>query len=249
MAKIPKKPDAIFGEIAGDYQRIFGSNLISIILYGSGASEDYLPGKSDLNFLITLTEPGIERLDLTLETVARWRKRNVAIPLFMTRAYLTGSLDAYPIEFLNMKQHYIVVAGEDVLAGLTFDPRHVRLQLERELRGKLLHLRSGYLATEGSARKIRELIGASLTAFVSLFGAMLYLKGAEIPPGKRNVIDAAGQAFGIDATVFHQCDQIRTKTDRFSSAQVRAVFRDYIKEVGRLCEKIEEMDIQAKGQP
>ncbi len=249
MAKIPKRPDAIFGEIAGDYRRIFGSHLISIILYGSGASEDYLPGKSDLNFLITLTEPGIERLDLAMETVARWRRHNVAIPLFMTRTYLAGSLDAYPIEFLNMKRHYTVVAGEDVLAGLTFDPRHVRLQLERELRGKLLHLRSGYLATGGSAGKIRELIGASLTAFVSLFGAMLYLKGAEIPPGKRNVINAAGQAFGVDATVFLKCEQVRSKTDRYSSAEVKAVFRDYLKEVGRLCEKIEEMDIPAKGQP
>ncbi len=136
------------------------TDLISIILYGSGAGEDYLPGKSDLNFLITLTDSGIERLDLALETVARWRKRNVAIPLFMTRSYLTGSQDAYPIEFLNMKRHYVVVSGEDVLAGLAFDPRHIRLQLERELRGKLLHLRSGYLATEGSARKIRELIAA-----------------------------------------------------------------------------------------
>ena len=116
MAKIPKKPEEIFAEITDDYRQIFGDDLISIILYGSGAGEDYIPGKSDLNFLITLTDRGIERLDRVLETVARWRKRNVAIPLFMTRSYLTGSQDAYPIEFLNMKRHYVVVTGEDVLA-------------------------------------------------------------------------------------------------------------------------------------
>ncbi len=169
MAKIPKKPEEIFPEITGDYRNIFGEDLISIILYGSGAGEDYVPGKSDLNFLIMLTERGIEGLDRVLETVGRWRKRNVAIPLFMTRDYLTGSQDAYPIEFLNMRRSYLVVTGEDVLAPLAFDPRHIRLQLERELRGKLLHLRSGYLATGEKTRKVRELIGASLTAFVSLF--------------------------------------------------------------------------------
>ncbi len=91
MAKVPKKPEEIFAEITDEYQQIFGADLISIILYGSGAGEDYIPGKSDLNFLITLTDQGIERLDRALETVARWRKRNVAIPLFMTRSYLTGS--------------------------------------------------------------------------------------------------------------------------------------------------------------
>jgi hypothetical protein len=245
MARIPKKPEEIFSEITGDYQKIFGEDLISIILYGSAAGEDYIPGKSDINFLITLTERGIEGLDSALETVGRWRKRNVTIPLFMTLSYLTGSQDSYPVEFLNMKRHYRVVSGEDVLAPLSFDPQHIRLQLERELRGKLLHLRSGYLATEGKANKIRDLIGASLTAFVSLFSAILWLKNLEIPKGKRDIITAAGTSFGFDAAVFLKCEEIRRRADQFSSAEVRAVFRDYLKEVGQLCELIERMDVQS----
>jgi hypothetical protein len=245
MARIPKKPEEIFPEITGDSRKIFGEELISIILYGSGAGEDYIPGKSDLNFLITLTDRGIEGLDGALSTVARWRKRNVAIPLFMTRSFLAGSLDAYPVEFLNMKRRYKVIFGENVLASLAFDPQHIRLQLERELRGKLLHLRSGYLATEGKANKIRDLIGASLTAFVSLFSAFLYLKKLEIPKGKRDIITAAGTAFRFDAAVFLKCEEIRRKTDHFSSAEVQAVFQDYLKEVGRLCELIDRMDVQS----
>ena len=245
MSRIPKKPEEIFSEITGDYRKLFGDELISIILYGSAVGEDYIPGKSDLNFLITLTDRGIEGLDSALETVGRWRKRNVAIPLFMTRSYLAGSQDSYPIEFLNMKRHYKVVSGEDVLAPLAFDPRHIRLQLERELRGKLLHLRSGYLATEGKANKIRDLIGASLTAFVSLFSALLCLKKLEIPKGKRDIITAAGTAFRFDAAVFLKCEEIRRKADHFSSAEVRAVFRDYLREVGQLCELIERMDVQS----
>lgn len=243
MAKVPKKPEEIFVEIAKEYQGIFGEDLISIILYGSGAGQDYIAGKSDLNFLITITDRGIERLADALGTVARWRKRNVAIPLFMTRADITGSLDAYPIEFLNMKRQYVLVSGEDVLSGLAFDPCHIRLQLERELRGKLLNLRSGYLATEGNAGKIRKLIGLSLTAFVSLFSALLYLKKTEIPRGKREVIAAAGSALGIDVAVFLTCEEIRRKADRLSSDEVTAVFRDYLKEVGRLCEQIERLKV------
>ena len=245
MAKIPKNPEEIFPEITEDYRKIFGEDLISIILYGSGVGEDYVPGRSDLNFLITLTDRGIDRLDDALETVARWRKRNVAIPLFMTRSFLTGSQDAYPVEFLNMKRHYRVVSGEDVLAPLAFDPQLIRLQIEREFRGKLLHLRSGYIATEGKANKIRDLIGASLTAFVSLFSALLSLKKQEIPHGKRDIIAAAGAAFGVDAALFLKCEEIRRKADHFSSVEVRAVFRDYLREVGHLCELIDRMDVQS----
>lgn len=245
MARIPKKPEEIFSEITSDYRTIFGEELISIILYGSGAGEDYIPGKSDLNFLITLTDRGIEGLDRALETVGRWRKCNVAIPLFMTRSYVAGSLDAYPVEFLNMKRRYRVVSGDDVLAPLAFDPQLIRLQIEREFRGKLLHLRSGYFATEGKANKIRDLIGASLTAFVSLFGALLCLKKLEIPKGKRDIITTAGRAFGFDAEVFLKCEEIRRKADPFSSAEVQAVFQDYLKEVRRLCELIDRMDVQS----
>jgi hypothetical protein len=243
MAKAPKKPEEMFTEITDDYRQIFGVHLLSMILYGSGAGGDYIPGKSDLNFLIILTDQGVERLDRALGMVARWRKRNVAIPLFMTRSYLSGSQDSYPIEFLNMKRRYIVVFGEDVLAELAFDPCHIRLQLERELRGKLLHLRSGYLATEGNTRKIRELIKASLTAFVSLFSALLYLKNIEIPNGKSEIITAAGKAFGIDAPIFLKCEEIRRKTDRFSSAEVQALVHAYMKEVSRLCDQIDLMSV------
>ncbi len=243
MAKVPKKPEEIFVEITREYQGIFGADLISIILYGSGAGQDYIAGKSDLNFLIALTDQGIARLDPVLEIAARWQKRNVAIPLFMTCSDIMGSLDAYPIEFLNMKRQYVLVSGRDVLAELAFDPCHIRLQLERELRGKLIHLRSGYLATEGSPKKIRELIGLSLTAFVSLFSALLYLKNVDIPHGKREVITAAGMAFGIDVALFLTCEEIRRKADRLSSDEVKEIFRDYLKEVGRLCEEIERMEV------
>lgn len=244
MAKIPKKPEEIFEEIVGEYQNIFGAHLLSIILFGSGAGEDYIPGKSDINFLITLTDQGIDRLDHALETVARWRKRNVAIPLFMTRTSLEGARDAYPIELLNMKRHYVVVSGKDILAELAFDRCHIRLQLERELRGKLLHLRSGYLATEGNARKIRALIALSLTAFISLFSALLYLKEIEIPHGKREIITAAGKAFGINAAIFLKCEEIRRKADRLSHNEVKTVFQAYMKEVSRLCDQVDQMEVQ-----
>jgi hypothetical protein len=243
MAKSPKRPEEIFQEITDDYRQAFGADLVSLILYGSGAGEDYLPGQSDLNFLVTLTEAGVGKLDRALGMVGRWQKRGVAVPLFMTAAFIRKALDAYPIEFINMKRRYVVVYGEDPLAGLGFDPAHVRLQLERELRGKLLHLRSGYLATDGSARRLRELIAASLTAFVSLMGALLHLRGEAIPAGRREVIAAAAGLYGFDGGIFLRCESIRSRTDRYSNDEVQTVFIDYLKEVGRLCETVDRMAV------
>jgi hypothetical protein len=243
MAKSPKRPEEIFPEITGDYRQAFGDDLVSLVLYGSGAGADYLPGQSDLNFLVILTDRGIGSLDRALEAVGRWQKRGVAVPLFMTADFIRKALDAYPIEFINMKRQYVVVCGEDPLAGLCFDPAHVRLQIERELRGKLLHLRSGYLATDGNVRRLRELIAASLTAFVSLLGALLYLSGAAIPAGKHELISEAARLCGIDGGVFLRCEAIRNRTARYSNDEVRVLFGDYLKEVRRLCEEVDRMAV------
>jgi hypothetical protein len=243
MSKVPEKPEDIFPVITADLKAAFGDDLLSIILYGSGAGGDYLPGKSDLNFMITLTERGIESLENALGMVRKWRKSGVALPLFVTRSYISDSLDSYPVEFLNIKRRYKLVFGEDMVAHLTFGHKHIRLQIERELRGKLLHLREGWLNTEGKPRQIRELIGISLPAFISLFSALLYLKGIDIPDDTRAVISAAGDAFGFDASIFLNCEDVRRGTDHFSSDEIKTLFKNYLLLVGRLCDQIDRLEV------
>ena len=62
MAKIPDSPESIFEEFTQDVQSVYNSDLTSIVLYGSGAKGEYIPQKSDINFLIVLSQKGIENL-------------------------------------------------------------------------------------------------------------------------------------------------------------------------------------------
>jgi predicted nucleotidyltransferase len=234
MANTPKKPEDAFSEITNDFKKVFGDDLVSIILYGSGAGSNYLPGKSDLNFLIVLSEQGIDNLDRAIDVVSKWKKKNVAIPLFMTKSYINSSLDSYPIEFLNMQKNYIKVFGEDVLKELSFDSGFLRLQCEKELKGKILHLREGFLETEGKDKRIRNLVKISLTAFVSIFKALLYLVEAEIPGDRREVIKSVAEKFEIDADVFLKCADIKEDKGSFSSSETKEIFKAYLMEVRKL---------------
>jgi predicted nucleotidyltransferase len=244
MLKAPKKADDIFPVITADCKAAFGDDLISIILYGSAAGGNYLPGKSDINFMITLTDRGMESLDRAMDMVKQWRTRTVALPLFVTPSYISDSLDSYPVEFINIRRRYKVVYGEDLLAPIQPARRHIRLQIERELRGKLLHLREGWLDTEGKTRKIRELITVSLTAFIALFAALLYLKGIDIPAERRDIITAAGNAFGFNAFVFLDCDRVSRGEDDFTADEIKSLFKNYLLVVGRLCDTIDRLDVQ-----
>jgi len=242
MTKI-KKPEEIFAEIEEDFRKIFKDTLISVILYGSGAGSDFNPHTSDLNFLIILSEEAIDHLDWAIETVSRWRKRNVATPLFMTQSYIQSSLDSYPLEFLNIKKNYILVYGEDVLKDISLEGHHLRLQCEREIKGKLLLLREGFLETGGKQKRIAELIKASITAFISIFNGLLHLKGIEIPPTRREIIQSVAKEIPINQGIFMKCLDIKQGEAKFSSFEIKDLFTAYMVEVRKLWEVVDTMEI------
>ena len=241
MAKTPLKPDAIFKEITADFKNAFEDERISIILYGSGARQDYTPGRSDINFLIVLTPKGIDNLFGAVDAVVKWKKRNVATPLFMTWEDIRASLDSFPVEFLNMKWQHVPVYGEDILAALVFPSEPLRLQIEREFKAKILHLRKGLMETEGREKRLRQLIRVSLTALAALFEAMLHLKNIEVPKTRRGIFQAAAEAFAVDAALFMKCEDIREGKDRLSSAEIRSLFIEYLKEVSRTSDIIDHL--------
>jgi len=242
MGKIPQRPEDIFEAFRDDMKKAFGDDLQGIALFGSGARGEYVPGRSDLNFLVTLSDAGIDNLDRAFGIVSRWRKRKVAVPLFMTKSLILRSLDCYPVEFLNMQRHYVPVYGEDALKGLAFDRASLRLQLERELKGKLLHLRTGFLETEGKSKPIRNLIGISLTAFLSLFTALLYLKGIDAPRDRRVLVRETAAAYGVDGAVFEKCLDVREGTRSLRDAETLELFKSYLREVDKLCVFVDQME-------
>jgi hypothetical protein len=241
MAKITNLGE-IFSDISAGYRDVFGDDLVSIILYGSAAGSDYRPGKSDINFLIVLSERAIGTLEAAIPVVSRWRTRGVAVPLFMTTRYISSSLDSYPLEFLSMMRHYTVVYGADVLAGLAVEPRNLRLQCEREIKGKLLLLRVGYLDAEGKPKRMQELMAASITAFISIMSGLLHLKGLGIPPARRDLIGLAAKHFALDPQAFLACLDMREGRKKFSGDDVTAFFKRYLAEIEKLWEIIDTMD-------
>ncbi|MEQ8214450.1 MAG: hypothetical protein ABRQ35_11185 [Smithellaceae bacterium] len=241
MTKIPDQPQDIFVPLTQDYLKVFGNELISLIIYGSAAGGYYIRGKSDINLLVVLTPAGLDKFTDVLETVQSWRKRSVAIPLIMSKNFVESSLDSYPIEFLGMKNSHILIYGEDILAELTVKPADLRLQIERELRSKLLLLREGYLEAEGKPRRLRSLISRSLTAFLAIFNALLYYKTGKMQQGRREIIKEMRKTFTMDASVFLFCADIKEGKDKFSGAEVTDIFRKYFQEINDICKMADQL--------
>jgi predicted nucleotidyltransferase len=247
MAKAPQDPKEIFQEIISDYKGLYGDDLVSIILYGSATGQDYHPGKSDINFMIILTEAGIERLDRAFETVKKWRKRRVATPLFLTENYVETSLDVFPIEYLNFQRHHILVHGRGILADLPLKPQFIRLQCEREIKGKLLLLRHAFLESDGKGKAIKDVISQSLGAFAAISEALLYLKGLETPRGRRDKIRAMAGAFKLDSIIFEKLLDIREEKKKPGGDEMKRLFQTYLGEIRKLAKLVDELSVSDQG--
>jgi predicted nucleotidyltransferase len=240
MAKIPKDPKEIFPEIIADYKNLFGDDLVSIILYGSATGQEYRPGKSDINFMIVLSEEGIEHLDLAFSSVKKWLKRNVAVPLFLTEGYVETSLDAFPIEYLNIQRNYMLVFGKDILKDLEFNPDFLRLQCEREIKGKLILLREKFLQTGGRGKALIEVIEKSLPAFIAIFKALVYLmKGKDLPQEKTGIISAIAEELDIDAGVFEKLLDIKEGKVKLGETEITNLFKDYLRQARKLSKLVD----------
>lgn len=242
MSRIPKEPEEIFPSIIDDYTQLFGDDLISVILYGSAASGDYVAGKSDINLMIVVSENGIDSLDGAFDLIAKWKKRNVATPLFLTEEYVKTSLDVFPIEYLNFQNSYELVYGKDILKDLSFDRQFLRMQCEREVKGKLLLLREAFLESQGKGKHLQQLIAQSLGAFVAIFNGLLHLKGKGLPRYKREVIKQVCDAFDMDTRLFEKLLDSKEKRVKLTDTEITSLFKAYLREVQKLWKLVDRLD-------
>jgi predicted nucleotidyltransferase len=234
VKKHPAAPEEIFQEYVADWQAGFGQELESIILYGSGARGEFVAGKSDINFLVILTPAGMAGLRRAVEITEKWRKLSVAVPLVLTREYMQTSLDSFPIEFLNIKRQYRLVFGEDVLRNLEISSPNLRLQLEREMKGKLLHLREGLLNQGFDREGLRNLLLSTIPIFAALFEAFLFLKNEKIPATKQEIFIEVARSANLNAGFIGSLFRLQKQESRWYREELWKLMEDYIAQIEKL---------------
>ncbi|MCG3119861.1 MAG: hypothetical protein ALAOOOJD_02398 [bacterium] len=241
MKKFPEAPENIFTEYIADWQAAFGREVESIILYGSAARGEYVAGKSDINFLVTLTPAGILKLRQAVEITQKWRSRHVQIPRVLTRDYIQASVDSFPIEFLDMKLHHRVVFGANPLVDLQISPPNLRLQLEREFKGNLLHLREGLLGTGHDRDGLRNLLLRTIRAFAALFEAFLFYKHETIPHTHKEIFQKIADLTVLDGGFIAPLFRLQEKKENLYREELWKLMEDYINQIEKLTIYIDRM--------
>ena len=173
-------PEKLINKFVERMRAAAGANLVSVVLYGSAAAGDYVADHSDVNLLCVLGETSFSAIEALAPAVEWWGKQKHRAPLLLSAEEMRRSADLFSIEFLDMRRHYRVLWGEDVLKTLEIPMRLHRAQVEYELREKTILLRQRLLVTSGNDEAKWELLLRSLPAFGTLFRhALIALGDAE----------------------------------------------------------------------
>lgn len=200
---------------AAELKAGMGDALASVVLYGSVARGEARAGLSDVNLLLLLRDAHRVTLARGAPVAQRWREEIGGVPLLFTPEEWRRSADAFPVEVADMQAHRRVLLGDDPLPGMSVERGNLRLQVERELRGKLIQLRRGiFVAADRPADLGRLLIGTA-PAVATYLRALLRLAGDAVPATTPGVARAAAARVGASADGFLKLWEARENPTSF----------------------------------
>ncbi|MDM7922481.1 MAG: nucleotidyltransferase domain-containing protein [Pyrinomonadaceae bacterium] len=230
-----------FQPFIDDLRATHGENLASVVLYGSAAAGDFMPGRSDYNILIALNKITPKDLREAHACIREWHKLGHPVPVFFTVSEIKNAADVFPIEFHQMQVTHKVLYGIDVLEGLSVSDRFLRHQIEYELRSKLLLLRRQYIPASASVEGMKRLMGESLTSFSALFRALLLMKGLNAPATKHEIVALTVRELGLDGITFEKIFSIRENNFAadLNEAGANELFGDYLLQIERVIDAVD----------
>jgi hypothetical protein len=165
--------------LLADLRAIFGSRLISLVVYGRHAT-GAAPRDVPVHTLALVEGLSFSDLDACGRVARGWQGAGFAVPLIINRTEFARSLDVFPVEFGAIIDAHAVVFGPDPFADLSVSSADLRRACEIDVKGHLLHLREAYVERHGELDGVARLVETSAGALRTLVGNVARLDGRRI---------------------------------------------------------------------
>lgn len=230
-----------FNELVTHLQINQGSNLVSIIVHGSAIAVPDNHQRSDYHVLIVTNRLSAGDLRQIRPVIQWWTSAGYSLPVFFTAREFNDSLDVYPIEFRHMKHAYRVLYGQDLLADKEVSRDSLRWQIEYELRGKLLRLRSLYLPASVSRQDLTKLMTESIVSFIQFMRPILEILGEEPPIGRLATVELIGKRLNLDLSPLVRILHLRKESKELMEIEVQDLFSSYLDRLSDVIEAVDRM--------
>lgn len=242
---LPEEARPFLRTFLAEAAEIFGASLEAVILYGSAARGEYLPGRSNLNLLLLVAEHDVGRLQRYAKAHKRWSRERIVVPLFLTRAELEAMPALFPLECLDLVEHHLVLAGRDPFAALSPDLGRLSEQCEREILANLLRTRQRFVEGGGTAEAALILMPLSVTSLLCCLRGLARLLDRAPAKTSDDLIDGLHAALGLDLAP--ALDALRLKRGQLTPGQLEVprLFDRYCATLHALGERVARLRAEA----
>ncbi len=189
-------------EFATGLEGALGDNLVSLCLYGPAVRHDTRDGDRTMSTLLILRDASPKSLRPIEGAVRSWTKKGHPPPLIFSEKGWRGSADVFPIEIEDMREAHLLIRGASPFEDQPTSRQDLRRELEREVRSKLLFLRTEFVAAAADARALESLLLESAGTFFILFRAVLRLLDRHPPQEREPLVLETAEATGMDPAAF-----------------------------------------------
>ena len=220
----------------------------AIIVYGSAARGEFLQGYSNINVLIVLeriTQPVLQQWSGVHK---QWAGEKIIAPLFLTHADLQQSSDAFPLEFLDIKECHVLLEGRDPFPELHVNPAHLFAQCRQEVHANLLRVRQCYVEGWGRIEAIQTILPLSLTALLPCLRGLHRLLERPSHAKSPEVLDEVKTTLDVDPAVFLEVWRLKRGLSTPGKHELPKLLERYLTGLGQLVDRVDAMKHEARFQ-
>lgn len=199
-------------ELAHTLQVQLGPNLISLLVFGSGARGGWDNGRSDVDLVLVLKDPSSDVLLAIANTLTVARTALRFETVILKEDEIHRAADVFPLFYDDIRSCHILLAGKDAFANLYISDSHRRVRIEQELREVQIRLRRVVVDSMGAPQALAGAIERKIKQIRSPIHALLNLrKTPAIDDQLDSVLAKARDEWKIDIKFLQQPRKNPTK--------------------------------------
>jgi len=183
---------------------VFGADLKSVVLYGSGADGSLRPA-SDVNLLLVLSAFDAAKASAIRAPYSLAEAAIRLTAMFLLESEVPAALESFAQKFSDLHRRHRVLYGSDPFDSVSIPRQAIVFRLKQVLLNLALRLREGYIGSGSAPERLSILIAESAGPLRSCAATLRELTGEPTLPPKealRIFVEALGEP-GWDHVLAH----------------------------------------------
>jgi hypothetical protein len=225
-----------------DVLRTSEGNIKSIMLYGGLAKGDYIEGKSNTNILMVFDSIDLPVLDSLCVIFQKAIGDFRFSPFLLTLSEIKPAKNVFAVKLFDIKQHHVLLYGEDFTKDLNFDKKTLAFISQQELRNQISRMKYFYIRNFNVPELLHEKTLQSFTTFLINANTYLYLSTGKYYSSRTEIAAVLKQYPNIDQKILQELIQLKNGVPPGQSTSIKTLYGELMLQYKYLIKDLQKLE-------